>query len=90
MDENGVMLRCPLSNGKTENEERLLATCGWYDHIRQKCLSERFDLDVFQYDCMQALATPHSSRVSAISMCIFYALRLRDKQISLNRHPNLH
>ena len=34
MDENVVMLRCPLYNSETENEVHLLATCAWYDRIR--------------------------------------------------------
>ena len=55
-DENAVMLRCPLCNVETENEVHLLATCAWYDHIHQKYLSERFDLEVFQHNCMHALA----------------------------------
>ena len=91
-DENTVMLRCPLCNGETENEVHLLATCAWYDHIRQKYLSIHFDSEVFQYNCMHALATQHSSSrpISAMSIYIFYALRLRDEQISINCNTDLH
>ena len=89
-DENVVMLRCPLCNGETENEVHLLATCAWYDHIRQKYLSERFDLEVFRYNCLHALAAQHSSSISAMSIYIFYSLRLRDEQISINCHADLH
>ena len=89
-DENVVMLRCPLCNGETENEVHLLATCTWYDHIRQKYLSERFNLEVFRYNCMHALAAQHSSSISAMSIYIFHALRLRDEQISINCHADLH
>ena len=74
-DENVVMLRCPLCNGETKNEVHLLATCTWYDHIHQKYLSERFNLEVFRYSCMYALAAQHSSSISAMSIYIFHALR---------------
>ena len=50
-DENAVMLQCPLCNGETENEVHLLATCAWYDHIRQKYLSERFDFEAQLHAC---------------------------------------
>ena len=89
-DENAVMLRCPLCKGETENEVHLLATCAWYDHIRQKYLSERFDLEVFRYNCMHALAAQHSSSISAMSIYIFHALRLREEKISINCHSDLH
>ena len=89
-DENAVMLRCPLCNGETENEVHLLATYAWYDHIRQKYLSEHFDLEVFRYNCMHALAAQHISSISAMSIYIFYALLLRDKQVNINCHADLH
>ena len=80
MDDNAAMLQCPLCNGETKNEAHLLATCGWYDHICQKYLSERFGLELFQYNCRHVLATQHSFSISAMSIYIFYALRLRDDQ----------
>ena len=89
-DENAVMLRCPLCNGEIEHEVHLLATCAWYDHIRQKYLSEHFDLEVFRYNCLHAFAEQHSSGISAMFVYIFYALRLRDEQISINCHADLH
>ena len=89
-DENVVMLRCPLCNGEIENKVHLLATCAWYDHIRQKYLSERFNLEVFRYSCMHALAAQHSFSISAMYIYIFHALRLRDEQISINCRADLH
>ena len=82
-----IMLSRPLCNGEAENEEHLLAICGWYHHIGQQYLFERSDLDVFQYKSTHALTMHHSSSVSAIS--ILYTLRLRDEQIILNRHSDL-
>ena len=89
-DENAVMLRCPLCKGEVENEVHLLATCAWYDHIHQRYLSERFDLEVFRYECMHALAAQHSFSIAAMSIYIFHALGLRDEQISINCHSDLH
>ena len=89
-DENAVMLRCLLRNGEAENEVHFLATCAWYDHICQKYLSQHFDLEVFRCKCMHALAAQHSSSISVMSIYIFHALRLRDEQISINCHADLH
>ena len=69
-----------MQRRETKNEVHLLATCEWYDYIRQRHFSERFDLEVFWYNCMHGLAAQLSSSISAMSIYIFFALRLREEQ----------
>ena len=85
-DEDAVMLRCPLCNGETENEVHLLATCAWYDHIRQKYLSECFDLEFFPVQlhacCCRATQFQYICHVHLHFPCLTFKRRTNKHKLS--------